>query len=72
MYSKEKIQTALELYHQCGSATKTLQLLGYPSRRALYDWIDDEGKPQRQRKAPKIINTETHPCNPSVEEKLMA
>jgi len=55
MYSKEKIHTALELYHQCGSITKTMQLLGYPSRRALYDWIDDEGKPQRQRKSTNII-----------------
>lgn len=72
MYSKEKIYTALELYHQCGSVTKTVQLLGYPSRRALYDWIDDEGMPRKKRKPPELINTITHPLKPPVEVKLEA
>lgn len=72
MYSKEKIHTALEQYHQCGSVTKTMQLLGYPSRRALYDWINDEGKPKKQRKTPELINTRTHPLKPPVEVKLDA
>ncbi|HWQ77500.1 MAG TPA: hypothetical protein VN381_01730 [Anaerovoracaceae bacterium] len=61
MYSKEDIHTALELYHQCGSVAKTLQLLGYPSKGALYGWIDDEGTLKRPRKVRKIINTQAHP-----------
>ncbi len=72
MYSKEEIHTALELYHQCGSVTKTLQLLGYPSRGALYGWIDDEGTLKRPRKVLKIINTQAHPLKPPVEVKLDA
>lgn len=72
MYSKEEIHTALELYHQCGSVTKTLQLLGYPSRGALYGWIDDEGKSKKQRKRLELINTRTHPLKPPVEVKLDA
>lgn len=72
MYSKEEIHAALELYHQCGSVTKTLQLLGYPSRGALYGWIDDEGTLKRPRKVLKIINTQAHPLKPPVEVKLDA
>ena len=37
MYSQDKIDTALKIYHQCGSVTKTVRVLGYPTKRALYN-----------------------------------
>jgi hypothetical protein len=43
MYSQDKIDVALKVFHQCGSVTATIQVLGYPSRRALYTWIANEG-----------------------------
>lgn len=72
MYREDQIKAALELYHQCGSVTKTIRLLGYPSRRALYGWINNEGKPKEQRKKSKLIHTKEHPLNPSVEVKIDA
>ena len=29
MYSQEKIDVALKVYHQCGSVTTTIRVLGY-------------------------------------------
>lgn len=72
MYSQEKVDGALKLYHQCRSATKTVQTLGYPTRKALYGWIHAEGKPKKQRKVLDLINTKTHPRNPPVEVKMDA
>lgn len=72
MYREDQIKVALELYHQCGSVTKTIRTLGYPSRRALYGWINSEGKPKKQRKKSKLIHTKEHPLNPSVEVKIDA
>ena len=43
MYSQDKINIALQVYHQCGSVTNTIRMLGYPTRRALYTWIENEG-----------------------------
>lgn len=36
MYLQEEIITALNVYHQCESVTRTITTLGYPTRRALY------------------------------------
>lgn len=72
MYSQEKVNIALKLYHQCRSVTKTVQTLGYPTRKALYDWVYDEGKPKKQRKILELTNTKTHPRNPPVEVKMDA
>ncbi len=33
MYREDQIKVALGLCLQCGSVTKTIRLLGYPSRR---------------------------------------
>ena len=39
MYSQDKIDIALQVYHQCGYVTNTICMLGYPTRRALYTCI---------------------------------
>ncbi|HZK55647.1 MAG TPA: helix-turn-helix domain-containing protein [Desulfosporosinus sp.] len=72
MYSQEKVNIALKLYHQCESVTKTVQILGYPTRKALYGWIHDESKPKQQRKILELINNKTHPRNPTVGVKMDA
>jgi transposase-like protein len=72
MYSQEKIGIALNLYYQCRSVTKTVRTLGYPTKKTLYVWVHNEGKPKKQRKALELINTKSHPRNPSVEIKIDA
>ena len=49
MYSQDKIDIARQVYHQCGSVTETIRVLGYPTRRALYTWIENACKSQRIR-----------------------
>ncbi|MDD6056761.1 MAG: hypothetical protein PUB98_00650 [Clostridiales bacterium] len=55
MYSQDKIDVALKVYHECGSVTTTIRVLGYPTRRALYTWIaneeEDKSSKARRRKA---------------------
>ena len=72
MYSQDKINVALKVYHQCGSVTTTIRVLGYPTRRALYTWIANEGVARSERKPLKLPNTAEHPRNPSVEVKMNA
>lgn len=72
MYSQEKVNIALKVYHQLGSVTKTVRILGYPERRILYDWIRNEGKPKKQRKILDITNTKIHPRNPPFKVKMDA
>lgn len=72
MYSQDKINIALQVYHQCGSVTNTIRVLGYPTRRALYTWIENEGVQKTPRKALDNTNTATHPRNPPVEVKMDA
>ena len=72
MYSQDKINIALQVYHQCGSVTNTIRMLGYPTRRTLYTWIENEGIPKAQRKPLENINTVAHPRNPSIEVKMDA
>lgn len=73
MYSREKREIALKIYHQCGSVTQTVQTLGYPSRHLLYDWLKEEGKIKPPRKQlPKRINPPDNPRNPPLEVKLDA
>ena len=64
MYSQDKIDIALQVYHQCGSVTETIRVLGYPTRRALYTWIENEGMPKSLRKEAIHVNTAGHPRNP--------
>ncbi len=72
MYSQYKNDVALKIYHQCGSVTATIRVLGYPTRRALYTWIANEGSAKLERKPLKRVNTAEHPRNPSVEVKMEA
>lgn len=72
MYSQEKIDVVLKVYHQCGSVTTTIRVLGYPTRRALYTWISNEGADKPERKPLNNINTAEHPRNPSIEVKIDA
>ena len=72
MYSQDKINIALQVYHQCGSVTNTIRMLGYPTRRALYTWIENEGVQKTPRKVLDNTNTATHPRNLSVEVKMDA
>lgn len=72
MYSQEKIDVALKVYHQCGSVTTATRILGYPTRRALYTWIAKEGAAKPERKPLNNINTADHPRNPSIEVKIDA
>ena len=72
MYSQEKIEIALKVYHQCGSVTTTIRVLGYPTRRALYTWIANEGTVKPKRKSLQLVNTAEHPRNPPVEVKMNA
>ncbi len=50
MYSDEKRKAALKYYHQCGSVTKTVLQLGYPSRELFYKWLNKENQPPAPRK----------------------
>ena len=72
MYSQDKINIALQVYHQCGSVTNTIRMLGYPTRRALYTWIENGGVQKTPRKVLDNTNTTTHPRNPPVEVKMDA
>ena len=70
MYSQDKIDVALKIYHQCGSVTTTIRVLGYPTRRALYTWIANEGSVKPERKPLKLVKMAEHPRNPPVEVKI--
>lgn len=72
MYTQEQIITALKTYHLCKSVTKTTFMLGYPTKRALYTWIKDEGSQKSPRKDLCNINTRNHPRTPSLEVKMNA
>lgn len=72
MYSQDKINIALKLYHQCGSVSETIRVLGYPTRQALYTWIRNEHSIKPLRKALNNINTADHPRNPPIEVKIDA
>lgn len=72
MYSQDKINIALQVYHQCSSVTNTIRMLEYPTRRALYTWIENEGVQKPPRKVLDNTNTASHPRNPPVEVKMDA
>lgn len=72
MYPQDKIDIALQVYYQCGSVTETIRVLGYPTRRTLYTWIENEGTPKPPRKELTHANTAGHPGNPPLEVKMDA
>lgn len=73
MYSNKQKEAALLLYQQIRSVTKTVRILGYPTREYLHKWIRDENKqPQTQKSLLKVRNPSDHPRNPPLEIKLKA
>ena len=58
MYSKEQKDMALQIYHQTRSVTKTIRILGYPTRRNLYTWILEENAPPVYSRKPHMIGLE--------------
>ncbi len=72
MYSQNKIDVALKVYHQCGSATDAVRIPGYPTRLTLYTWIAQEGTGKTKRKPLNNTNTAEHPRNPPLEVKIDA
>lgn len=61
MYSRDKINIALEIYNQCRPVTETVHVLGHLTRRALYTWISNEWGPKKSwstsilRNIPEIL-----------------
>ena len=55
MYSKQQKDIALKLYHQTESVSETVRMLGYPTRKNLYNWIYEEANPPKVRKEYPII-----------------
>lgn len=39
MYSKQQKETALKLFKETQSVSETVRILGYPTRKNLYNWI---------------------------------
>ena len=72
MYSQDKINIALKVYHQCKSVTATIRILGYPSRYTLYTWITNEGADKPTRKKMNNIAAPKQPRHPSIEVKMDA
>jgi len=73
VYSYEKKSIALKVFHQTNSVSETIRTLGYPTRRQLYSWINDENLPSKERKPlPRIANSPEHPRNPPLDVKLDA
>ena len=44
MYSRIKRMKAMKLYSETGSVTEVIRVLGYPTRRTLYNWLEEEGE----------------------------
>jgi hypothetical protein len=55
--SKDEVEKALEVYHKCKSVTEVVRLWGYPSRQALYGWIQEEGRPPKEKSRYRGNNT---------------
>jgi putative transposase len=73
MYSKQQKEAALKLYKQSESVAETVRILGYPTRKQLYNWIYEERHPPKERKKlAEVGNPKDHPRNPPLEVKLNA
>ena len=73
MYSKQQKEIALKLYHQTESVSETVRILGYPTRKNLYNWIYEEKHPTKVREDyPIVDNPPDHPRNPPLQVKLDA
>ena len=73
MYSKQQKEIALKLYYQTESVSETVRILGYPTRKNLYNWIYEEKHPTKVREDyPIVDNPPDHPRNPPLQVKLDA
>jgi transposase-like protein len=70
VYTYQKKIVALQKYEETQSITTTICALGYPSRETLYNWINQNGQPPKEKSAFRGVNTQEHPRHPSVELKL--
>lgn len=64
MYSKQQKAVALRLHEQSGSVTEIVRILGYPTRKQLYNWIHEERHPPKERKKLAKVG------NPPLDVKL--
>lgn len=73
IYSKQQKNKAIELYKTTASISETIRILGYPTRRQLYNWIyESKQKFQKECNKQNYINTASHPRNPPIDVKLEA
>lgn len=71
MYSYYQRERALKLYDQCKSVSKVVQMLGYPTRKRMYDWIAERNAPPKSKLPRKRFNnTPEHPRHPPLQLKL--
>lgn len=68
MYSKDKKEKTLQVYNQCGCVTKTIRILGYPTRTALYKWISNKRCLKRRIKS--TIRESKRPRYPTIDIKM--
>ena len=71
-YSLSQIAKALKTYHELRSVSRTVQVLGYPTRARLYFWIHEEGKVKTRKRKYSYKNIRAHPRNPPANIKLEA
>jgi len=69
MYSRKLVLKALRLYRKCGSVTKTIIILGYPSRESMYLWIKNS---EYMNPGDRIDKRPPHKCHLSIAEKEYA
>lgn len=73
MYSDEKKKIALNLLKKTKSVTKTIRILGYPTKVQLYAWVKSQNElPKPRKQLARIGNPPEHPRNPPMELKLEA
>lgn len=73
MYSKQQKEIALKLHHQTESVSETVRILGYPTRKNLYNWVYEEKYPTKAREDYPIVDyPPDHPRNSPLQVKLDA
>ena len=71
MYSIYQRERALQLYDQCKSVSKVVQMLGYPTRKRRYDWIAGRNsQPKSKIPRKRFHNPPDHPRHPPLQLKL--
>ena len=73
MYSKQQKEIALQLYKETESVSETVRILGFPTRKNLYNWIYENKQKHTTKKISSIVvNSPEHPRNPPLEIKMNA